>query len=110
MRNLVDSAGLDIKELHLGDVVMVSHTRRNLLLRKSNFEKLRKDLSHSYHSEDTLADSKPKGFLVSRLEKRYRLYENKALYSINKTDWISRTLRSVYFRPAEIWCIASKSE
>ena len=110
LRNLVDSAGLDIKELHLGDVVMVSHTRRNLLLRKSNFEKLRKDLSHSYHSEDTLADSKPKGFLVSRLEKRYRLYENKALYSINKTDWISRTLRSVYFRPAEIWCIASKSE
>jgi hypothetical protein len=110
LRNLVESAGLDIKELHLGNVVMVSHTRRNLLLRKSNFEKLRKDLSFSYSSDSTQAALKPKGFLVSRLERRYRLYEDKALYSINKTDWFSKTLQRVFFRPAEIWCIASKSD
>ncbi len=96
LRNLVASAGLDVKELHLGDVVMVSHTRRNLLLRKSNFEKLRKDLSYAYSSENVLADSKPKGFLVSRLQRRYRIFENKALYSINRTDWFSRTLQRVF--------------
>lgn len=110
LRNLVESAGLDIKELHLGNVVMVSHTRRNLIFKKSNFEKLRKDLSFAYSSENTQVVLKPKGFLVSRLEGRYRLYEGKALYSINKTDWLSKTLQRVFFRPAEIWCIASKSD
>ena len=109
LRNLVASGGLDTIKLHLGNVVMVSHTRRNLLFRKSNFEKLRKDLSNSYISENALFDSKSKGYLLSRFESRYRLYEDKALYSVNKTDLFSRTLQRVFFRPAEIWCIARKS-
>lgn len=110
LRNLVESAGLETREIHLGNVVMVSHTRRNLLFRKSNFEKLRKDLSFSHNSENAQADLNPQAILESRFERQYRLYEDRALNSINKTDWFSKALQRAFFRPVEIWCIASKSD
>ena len=110
LRNLVNSTGLEIKELQLGSVVMMSHTRRNYLFRKSNFEKLRIDLSNAYGSKRYHGNSKSKVESISWLEKRYRIYENKALNSIDKTDLLSRTLRWVFFRPVEIWCFAVKRE
>ena len=110
LRNLVESSGMNVKKLKLGKVVMVSHTRRDLVFRKLNFLKLRSDLRGAYHSEETEIDSLHGLGKFKKFEGRYRANEVIALNSIGKQDIASRVRRRIFFRPAEIWCIAFKVE
>lgn len=109
MRNLVESSGLNVKKLRLGEVVMVSHTRRSILFRKLHFFKLRLDLCNAYRSETHNADSSQKLIKYPKFESKYREHEVKALNSVGKQDLGSRIRRRIFFRPTEIWCIAVKS-
>jgi hypothetical protein len=109
LQNLVESSGLRTKELRLGKIVMMSHTRRNLFFKERYFEMLRTDLSNAYGNRNSINNSEPKRNLYSKLKKMYEKYENKALSSGDSEGRFSWVGRKIFFRPAEIWCLAVKT-
>jgi|694.fasta_scaffold26246_1 SAM-dependent methyltransferase len=108
LRNLVESVGLEVNQMKLGNVVMVSHTRRNLFLNKSNFEKLRKDLLSTYGVKNDDDQSLNGVSQISKFEKKYREFEDRALRSSGQSGIYWRLQRWLFFRPTEIWCTAIK--
>jgi hypothetical protein len=87
---------------------MVSHTRRNLFLNRSNFEKLRKDLLSTYGVKNDDDQSLNGVSQISKFEKKYREFEDRALRSSGQSGIYWRLQRWLFFRPTEIWCTAIK--